>query len=142
MHPPHGLHLVANSITNALKAVNFWCKLVMKPTGSLPKLSYNMLFCLKDFGFPTWLDHTCTLLTKCELDSTLFTTYEMKCLISKVKTKLHQQFTDEWQTEMLKLSTLRTYHLFKSTFKTEKYLYILTRIIDKHSLAFVNVPII
>ncbi len=58
---------------------------------------------------------------------TLFTTYEIKCLISKVKTKLHQHFTDEWQTEMLKLSKLCTYHQFKSTFETEKYLYIFNK---------------
>ncbi len=90
-----------------------------------------MLLSLKDFDFPTWLDHVYTLLVKCELshyfDSTSFMTYEIKCLISKVKTKLHQQFTDEWQTEMLKLSKLCTYRQLKSTFETEKYLYIFNK---------------
>ncbi len=51
------------------------------------------------------------------IDSISFTTYEIKCLISKVKTKLHQQFTDEWQTEMLDMST----------FEIEKYLYIFNK---------------
>ncbi len=54
-------------------------------------------------------------------------TYEIKCLISKVKTKLHQQFTDELQTEKLNVSNRSTYHLFKSTFETEKYLYIFNK---------------
>ncbi len=95
-----------------------------------------MLFSLKDFGFPTWLDHIYTLLKKCEIshyfDLTSFTTYEIKWLISKVKTKLHEQFTDEWQTEKPKLSKLCTYRQFKSTFETEKYLYIFNMQQPKH----------
>ncbi len=44
--------------------------------------------------------------------------YEIMCLKSiKIKTKLHQQFTRELQTEMLILST----------FENEKYLYIFNK---------------
>ncbi len=50
-----------------IMAVIFWCKLVRKPTRSLSKLAYKLLFNLTDFGFPTWLDHIYTLLKKCEL---------------------------------------------------------------------------
>ncbi len=45
-----------------IKAVKLWCKLVIKPNRSFPKLAYNILFRLRDFGFLTWLDHIHTLL--------------------------------------------------------------------------------
>ncbi len=52
------------NITLQIKVVTFWCKLVTKPTASLSKLAYTMLFSLKEFGFLTWLDHIYRILKK------------------------------------------------------------------------------
>ena len=114
-----------------VKAVKFWCKLVSKPSGSLPNIAYKMLLSLKDFGFPTWLDRISEILHKCELahvfESMSFSAPEMNSLTSQIRVKLQEQFIERWHTEISMLPKLRTYKLFKSTFETEKYLFIFNK---------------
>jgi hypothetical protein len=66
-----------------------------------------MLLSLRNFGFPTWLATIYDILYKCELahvfDSTSFSPSEITILAGKIKTKLQDQFTDKWHTEIFTL---------------------------------------
>jgi hypothetical protein len=87
-----------------------------------------MLLSLKNFGFPTWLDKISEILDKCSMshffEFSHFSSAEINYLSSNVKSSLQNQFTEKWQTDILKLPKLRTYCLFKSNFEMEKYLLI------------------
>ena len=113
------------------KAVKYWCKLVSKPSGSLPKLAYKMLLSLKEYGFSTWLDKICMILDKSELSDSFetisFSKSEITSLCKKVTFKLQEQFIEKWETEISNLPKLRTYCLFKSSFETERYLHIFNK---------------
>ena len=90
-----------------------------------------MLLSLKDFGFSTWLDKILEILNKCELseifNSNSFTASEIHIITHKVKAKLKEEFTLKWHTEINKLPKLRTYRLFKTSFETERYLFIFNK---------------
>ncbi len=114
-----------------VKAVKFWCKLISKPSGRLPNIAYKKLLSLKEFGFTTWLDKISQILDKCELfyifNSNSFTTSEINNLTSQIEIKLQDSFTEKWHTEIIQLPKLRIYKLFKSSFETEEYLFILNK---------------
>jgi len=114
-----------------VRAIKFWCKLVSKPSGSLPKAAYKMLLNLRNYGFPTWLDKIFNLLEICDLtpyfDSPALTNAQIKLITSTVKVKLEQNYIENWNTEIHKLPKLRSYKLFKTNFETEQYLYIFNK---------------
>ncbi len=90
-----------------VKAVKFWCRLISKPSGSLPNIACKMLLSLKEFGFPTWHDKISQIIDKCELshifDSNSFTTSEFNNLNNQIKIKLEDSFTAKWHTESVQL---------------------------------------
>ncbi len=116
------------SIRLQVKAVKFWCKLVSKPSKSLPGLAYKMLLDLKESGFATWIDKIYDILCVCELEnvfySEYFSTSDIYRITSLVRTSLQHQYVDKWKDEIQTKPKLRTYKLFKTTFFIEPYLYL------------------
>ena len=114
-----------------VKAIKFWCKLISKPSGSLPRIAYEMLLSLRNFGFPTWLDKIFDILEKCNLssyfDSTSLTNVQIKFITTQAKANLQLKYIENWNSEIHKLPKLRTYKLFKTSFQTELYLHIFNK---------------
>jgi hypothetical protein len=122
----------------AKRCIRFWLRLINLPRDRYTRLCYEMLMYYDSIGYKNWVTDIRLNLYKNGFGYVweAQVVANPKLFIVQYEQRLKDQFVQNWQLKCLENVKLNHYVMFKTTFKSEKYISVID--IDKYRKCFAS----